>query len=67
MNGKRQRVREQSPARELDGDFLRVPRKQVRAEPEREAEEEEFHRGHGDIVNGNLRPVRVHPHGYGRT
>jgi hypothetical protein len=35
-------VGDQSPTRELDSDFLWVPRRQVRAKPEREAEEEEF-------------------------
>jgi len=35
-------VGDQSSARELDGDLLRAPRKQIRAKPEREAKEEKF-------------------------
>ena len=45
--GKHQCLRDQSPAREGNGSLLRVTRKQVRAQPEREAVEEEFHDGHG--------------------
>ncbi len=50
LNGKCQSVGDQSPARELDGDFLRVPRKQVRAKPKREAKEKEFQGWHGLIL-----------------
>lgn len=50
LNGEGKRVGEQSPTRESHGQFLRVPRQQIGAQPERETKKEKLHDKHEMIL-----------------